>query len=391
MYFQANDGSSTEWWSYDAISDPVKATTLRTSGYATVNYPVIDETNNRVFFQYNNNNNKTTLCILKADGSTEPIVINDTDHSYVGSQSILFDGKLYFQGDNGTDGDELWVSDGTTAGTKMIKDINTAAAANSDPESFTIMNNKLYFVADAGTGAQLWVTDGTTDGTVMVAETVAAGDGKLDNLLAYNNKLYFSATDETNGIELWVFDGTTASMVKDINAGGDSKPAGLIVVGNYLFFTANNGTATTLWVSDGTTENTIEVASVFETSVNPTDVSPTEYVVDGTKLYFTGDDAQGDDLFMVDAASIVLNGNGHDAVSSTNANHFTVYPNPTKGTIFVKGAAQNASYKVFDLNARIISSGRINSQAIQLNAASGVYFLQIEDGTSKAVQTILVK
>ena len=68
-----------------------------------------------------------------------------------------FNGALYFQAINGTNGSELWKSDGTAAGTVMVKDIYTGAG-QSHPSHLTEFNGALYFFADDGTnGFELWV------------------------------------------------------------------------------------------------------------------------------------------------------------------------------------------------------------------------------------------
>ena len=42
-------------------------------------------------------------------------------------------GTLFFSANDGTNGNELWKSDGTAAGTVLVKDINPGGNA-SDPE-----------------------------------------------------------------------------------------------------------------------------------------------------------------------------------------------------------------------------------------------------------------
>jgi ELWxxDGT repeat protein len=90
-----------------------------------------------------------------------------------------------------------------------------------------------YFMGSDGTyGWELWKTDGTAAGTMMVKDiNPGAGDGFLSPFTVLNSALYFSATDGVTGYELWKTDGTAAGtvMVKDINPGaGDSYPGGFI-------------------------------------------------------------------------------------------------------------------------------------------------------------------
>ncbi len=71
---------------------------------------------------------------------------------------------------DGTSGIELWKSDGTAAGTVLVKDIRPGIF-NSNPLSLTNVNGTLFFAANDGvTGFELWKSDGTAAGTVMVKE-----------------------------------------------------------------------------------------------------------------------------------------------------------------------------------------------------------------------------
>ena len=62
-------------------------------------------------------------------------------------------GTLFFTADDGTTGRELWKSDGTAAGTVLVKDINPGSAS-SDPSYLTNVNGTLFFTADDGTGVR---------------------------------------------------------------------------------------------------------------------------------------------------------------------------------------------------------------------------------------------
>ena len=200
-------------------------------------------------------------------------------------------GKTYFTADNGVNGRELWVTDGTPTGTSLLKDINPGAPS-SGITGFVVMGSKLYFTATtASHGAELWYTDGTTAGTVLVkdintkkASTLVSVTGptlgsKPTGLMVWKNKLYFSADNGTNGEELWCSDGTAAGtvMLKDINATGSSSPKNFsgyirqgqdpvtkqIVNQQFLTFTANDGTTgEELWRSDGTAAGTVLLKDV---------------------------------------------------------------------------------------------------------------------------------
>ena len=149
-----------------------------------------------------------------------------------------------FMAEDATHGIELWKSDGTASGTVMVKDINTGSDSGLNPSTtvrkLTAVGNTLYFEANDGTnGTELWKSDGTASGTVMVKDTVAGGGSFVfDSLTAVGNTLYFRASDGTNGIELWKSDGTASGtvMVKDINiAGARASIPGSVLLSEALF------------------------------------------------------------------------------------------------------------------------------------------------------------
>src|SRR5690606_30937350 len=97
-----------------------------------------------------------------------------------------------------------------TSGTVILKDINPGAA-NGNPFNFVAFNNKVYFGANDGTnGYELWETDGTTINTVLVKDINPGPSGSnASPRLVFNNSLIFVADDGVNGVELWMSDGTS--------------------------------------------------------------------------------------------------------------------------------------------------------------------------------------
>ena len=133
----------------------------------------------------------------------------------------------YFEADDGVSGFEIWKTDGTEAGTVMVRDI--AAVWGSNPDNFTPFNGEVYFRADDGiNGNELWKTDGTVNGTQMVLNINPTntnnfpGSSSPQGFIVFNGELYFAAADGASGRELWKTNGTTQGtvMVKDINGAG---------------------------------------------------------------------------------------------------------------------------------------------------------------------------
>ncbi|MEL7053646.1 MAG: DUF4347 domain-containing protein, partial [Cyanobacteria bacterium J06588_5] len=108
-------------------------------------------------------------------------LIADINPGSTGSYPVFlteFDGKLFFNADDGVNGDELWVSDGTAAGTQLVADINPGSG-DSNPGIFTEFDDKLFFGANSGDTVErgLWVSDGTAAGTQLVADISLGGPG----------------------------------------------------------------------------------------------------------------------------------------------------------------------------------------------------------------------
>lgn len=147
-------------------------------------------------------------------------------------QTVL-NGKLIFAADDNIHGRELFSFDGTT--TTLIKDINPGFQS-STPHDFYVLNNEIVFKAyTLNNGLELWKTDGTESGTILIKDiNPNQGDAFLNDNRAYvrlqqfklfNNELYFYANNGTNGMEIWKTNGTSAGtiMLKDINPGANSS------------------------------------------------------------------------------------------------------------------------------------------------------------------------
>ena len=251
--------------------------------------------------------------------------------SYLGSFTES-NGKLYFSANDGENGKELWVTDGTAEGTQLVADINPGSNSSS-PDNLIELNDKLYFSADDGVnGDELWVSDGlpsnggTAESTQLVADiNPGSNSSGLSYLTEFNDKLYFSANDGENGSELWVSDGTTegTQLLADIGPNDKyyfdqrfgnfyyvpgSYPRDLTEFNGKLYFSANDDeNGNELWVSDGLPSNggTTEGTQLF-IDIDPgrSGSYPRDLTEVNGKLYFAADDGEsGDELWVSDGTA----------------------------------------------------------------------------------------
>jgi ELWxxDGT repeat protein len=153
---------------------------------------------------------------------------------------------LFFTAFGGREGVELWQSNATSTGTKLIADIQPGSNSSS-PFNLTNVGGTLFFVAnDGGHGYELFKSNGTSTGTVLVNDIFPGSHGSFpDYLTNVNGTLFFAANDGTYGLELWQSNGTSAGTVLlgEINPGSaGSNPRYLANVSGQLFFSANDGT-----------------------------------------------------------------------------------------------------------------------------------------------------
>ena len=173
---------------------------------------------------------------------------------------------LFFIANDGNNGNELWKSNGTPAGTLLVKTI--ASSSTTPPAWLTNVNGTLYFSANDGTtGVELWKSDGSSAGTVRLKDIRSGSYSSSPNWLTnVNGTLFFSATDGTTGNELWKSDGTAAGTViaKDIVPGVVSgQPGELANIRGTLIFAASNGVnGREVWASDGTAAGTVQIVDV---------------------------------------------------------------------------------------------------------------------------------
>jgi ELWxxDGT repeat protein len=213
-------------------------------------------------------------------------------------------GTLMFVGWASNGDVSVWKSNGTAAGTTEVFDMGVngsiaghgrgGTSGTSNPEVLAI-GSTLFFTGNDGVhGYQLWSSNGASAGTVMASNVSGGmGLGWPAWLTNFNGTLYFEGNDSTNGAQLWKSDGTAAGTQRVTSIGhvqnigpGPLTPTGLTVSNGVLFFAGKDvsNSEPALWKSDGTAANT---TVVYEWSPNPYGFLPVDMTdVNGTLFFF---------------------------------------------------------------------------------------------------------
>ena len=351
LLFTSNDGiNGKEIWKTDGTTGNTLRLTDNLPDLFHSSPSNLTKSNNRLFFTtiINANLYSNLYCYIPSTNSLNSLGTLNSSEFFPFNNKVIYGAYASSQSNQ-----ELYISDGTVAGTSLIKDINTGAVS-SDPSDFASMGSNVYFSAiTAANGRELWKTDGTSVGTSLVKDinagivysdprnlialspttllfftTNAAGFNELyktdgtsggttniissptfskiysfSPLAVMGGAAYFVYSNTNNGdYELWKTDGSTISLVKDINTGNTgSFPSQFYVVGSILYFEANNGVnGRELWKTDGTNAGTVMVKDIEPGISNSAISSIFEF---NGSIYFSANTALGAELWKSDGTT----------------------------------------------------------------------------------------
>ena len=214
---------------------------------------------------------------------------------------LEFNGVLFFVAEDAEGDRELWTSDGTAEGTSVLTDINPNGSSSPGEDStgccgnhglFAVAGDKLFFAADDGEhGVELWVTDGTATGTRLVKDITPSGSSVFYELVGVGNKLFFVYDNEEtkDTARLWKSDGTTAGTVRVKSAGEAPKfPQHLYGWKDQVFFSAGGrGFGRELWKSNGKAAGTKPIKDIRKRDDGHSLSSfPSRFAAGDSRLYF---------------------------------------------------------------------------------------------------------
>ena len=253
-------------------------------------------------------------------GTAQVIDLNPGTSSSYPEDITAFNGQVFFSATGGT-ARRLYSTDGTAAGTNSVID-PVSGSDISNPTGLTVVGSELFFAAEATlangantVGRELFKTNGSAAGTTIVKDIVPIGSSNPSELTASNGKLYFSADDVTStGREVWVSDGTDAGtfMLVDSSPGFDSMGAPLDgdplrftdIDGDLYFDTVDANNDRELWISDGTSGGTTLVSNINKGTQDSNIKDVLE--VGGTVFFVADDGVNGEAVYSLDPATSVI-------------------------------------------------------------------------------------
>jgi ELWxxDGT repeat protein len=364
--------------------------------------------------------------LWKSDGTAlGTVLLKDIDPGPAGSAPVGFTpigaggaGGVIFGTLLGGSGRGIYKTDGTPAGTVLLKNINSSTA-DSSPILFTPFKDRIYFTAFDTThttattgGPELFRTDGTEAGTDIFVDLNPGPLGSsMSSLKVFGNNLFFAANDGSGiGKELWRTDGTNVGLVKDINLGAaDSNPGTGVVSGSYMYFTATTAThGLELWRTDGSDSGTLRMTNnagnvnIF----NQTDVNG--------RLYFTvhtapsgpftglwwseGLGSSGVATSFTNVASMINVGGTLYIAGTTSANGsrlFKIGPGDTAPVLVPNPLDTSSPANLTEMNGTLYFSATTNSTGTELfkvDPATGEIVLvkNIRGGSSSSSPALMV-
>ncbi len=227
------------------------------------------------------------------------------------SRGVALRGLFIFPARTQSEGIELWVSDGTVAGTQLLADL-FPGEGSSIPQSLFVADSIAFFEAfTPSLGTELYRTDGTPSGTMLVKDIFEGADSGLasstgNRFYQWQDKVYFAAQNARNNVELWATNGTdegttqVADIAVDPAPGFDlsSNPANFAGNRHFLFFTADDGiSGPEVWRFDG--NDSLQISDLTMPLFGS---APSNLTILRDNLYFgAGPGASESDLYRVSA------------------------------------------------------------------------------------------
>lgn len=335
IYFKANVTDSSDVWSYNSVTRQIENLCPNT----VMNSPsAIAVFNDSLFFRPTLNPN--SVFAYAGYGTCNPRP--DFQPPLAASANLfgVYNNALLYVVNNASLNKELWRYNADGSHEFIYEFLPPVTSTPSLQRTFTEFQGKLYFIGDLGEGLELLVYDGQNS-PVMVADIYPGLESsQIQELIVYNDKLFFTANDGVNGLELYSYNGVTPpQLYEDFYPGSiGAAPANFNVYNGDLYFSAENP-------------------------------------IYGSELHRISEEA-----------SLVEN----------DLENVSMYPNPSEGEFFFKGLKSydnSIRVNVYSLNGQLHSQSSIgmNENTLRIEANPGLYLVKIQNskGANKVFRVVI--
>ncbi|RFS16817.1 3-coathanger stack domain-containing protein [Emticicia sp. C21] len=174
---------------------------------------------------------------------------------------VKFDNKIYYTAGTDYSSGKLFYYNEIT---NESVEIQGGTQSFKNPTYLQIINNQLFFTAlaaDQYNRNELWVSDGTSAGTRKVKEEGVTGS-IYDNKTRLGNRIIYEGYNNS-GVYLFISDGTEAGTYAFRNVlSFDNSPSPSVIIndlysfGDKVLILLTNRQETQIWITDGTDANT---------------------------------------------------------------------------------------------------------------------------------------
>ena len=347
LYFSATDGATgNQLWAYNPTAGTTtRVTDINAAGgfnpadltalSGTLYFSATDGATGNQLWAYN-----------PAAGTTTRVTDINPGSGFNPAGLTVLNGNLYFSATDGMTGTELWVysptlttlltqglgSNGLGAAT-LVAVINPGSGS-SNPAYLTALNGKLYFEGNNGvTGDELWVYDPVVGTANQVQKIQPGSTGSAPAwLTAFNGDLYFQASDGVTGVQLWTYNPSPAVTLQGAAGSGYATSVaavGATVDGVVQDFLGDHVPDLAVFSKNGVSDS----ISIYSTPLNP---SSTPVV--SVPFNSTSNDSLGaaDDYTLLAAGDINGDGRGDLLLTSLTGPSYIVLTNsanPTTPTV----------------------------------------------------------
>lgn len=381
--FIANtDSFDIQLWVSDGTEIGTKPITKIVNGASAV---FIGKINDYYYFTYTHEDYGAE--VFKTRGMYDiPQLVKDI---YPGTTSSLpeyiakIDNKIVIKAEDSYYGKELWVTDGTTNGTKLLKDI-VLGAGYPYLSHFKVLNNQLHFVVKDDNDWSIWTTDLTNTGTKQLLKAIDCYS--ISNYTKFQNTIYAVALNAQLGSELFKQTNDSLVFFRDFNFGFNSSNIKNFTIVNdtLLFFTANNSSnRPDIWVISQSNKNPqIQLRMPFSGDINEM-LYLNNNLIFSFNNFITGENM----LYKLDNNLLGLN--------SLSSNHHSIYPNPASESIHINNLQSIKNITIYNQLGQVVLEKdfeEINILELDIHDFNiGIYLVKIEDLNGGIVFEKLIK